>query len=271
MEEQQYKAEQMERPPKTYRFFTWQLIKVALTVEYKKSFVGLFWLLILPLISVIIWTLLNGAGVIEPGPIGIPYAAYVLLSTSIWGFFADIYLSASQVLTNHSRIILTADFPLRTLVGERLVVHIIRFSIPLVLNLLVLTYFGVDFGWKSVLFPLAIIPLMLLGAGIGLLVALFRVVVMDVAQLADQSIKLLMYLSPVVYSPRIEIGWLAEVINYNPLTYLLGFPRDLLALNHWFKPYYFLLVSAGTLLFFGWAVRVFTRNTRKIMERLVNN
>ncbi|RMF01362.1 MAG: hypothetical protein D6772_04905 [Bacteroidetes bacterium] len=260
-----------QRPPKAYRFFTWQLIRVALTAEYKKSFVGLLWLLILPLISVVIWTLLNGAGVINPGPIGVPYPAYVLLSTSIWGFFADIYSTTSQVLTNHSRILLTAHFPLRTLITERIVVHLIRFSIPLILNLLVLVYFGVDFGWKAWYFPFAIVPLMLLGAGLGLLVSLFRVLILDVAQLADQSIKLLMYLSPVVYSPRLEAGWLADVIYYNPLTYLLGYPRDLLTLNRWFEPTNFAIVTVGTLLFFAWSVRVFQRHTRKAMERLINN
>lgn len=271
MQVKQRTEEEEGRAPKAYKFFTWQLIRVAFTVEYKKSFIGVFWLLILPLISVVVWILLNGAGVIDPGPIGVPYAAYVLLSTAIWRFFADLYTSTSQVLTNHARIILTAEFPMRSLIIERVAVHLIRFSIPLVLNVVVLLFFNVEFGWRALLFPLAIIPLMLLAVGIGLIIALFRVLIMDVAQLADQVIKLLMYVTPVVYGPRIKVGWLAEVISYNPLTYLLGFPRDLLTMNQWFKPNYYLGVTLATLIFVWWSIRLFERNSRKIMERLINN
>jgi lipopolysaccharide transport system permease protein len=37
-----------------------------------------------------------------------------------------------------------------------------------------------------------------------------------------------MYLTPIVYAPKVEVSFLANIISLKPLTYLVGFSRDLL-------------------------------------------
>jgi len=68
---------------KNYRFLIIQLVRIDILSGYKKSYVGILWMVIYPILSVIIWVILNGAGIIQPGESSIPYPAYVLLSTSI--------------------------------------------------------------------------------------------------------------------------------------------------------------------------------------------
>jgi lipopolysaccharide transport system permease protein len=141
-----------------YRFFLWQLIRINLLVGFKKSFVGILWLFILPVIAVFVWILLNGAGIIEPGETPIPYPAYVLLSTSIWGFFYEVYGTISKVISNNGKIMIMTKFPHEVLVMERIVVHVIRFVIPLIVNIVAILLFGVKLSWWSLLFPLSLIP-----------------------------------------------------------------------------------------------------------------
>ncbi len=254
-----------------YRFFVRRLIEISLTTDYKRSFIGLTWLVILPLVSVVIWILLNGAGVISPGKTAIPYPAYVLLSTSIWGFFAEFYRSTSRVFITYGRMMSMVDFPRGTVLLEVLAVHLIRFAIPFSLNVIVLLLFGVRFTWWALLFPLTLVPLLLAGAAVGLLVALLRIVAVDISNLADEGIRLLMFLTPVIYAPRINLGALSFIIELNPMTYLISFSRDLLTKGTFYEPTYYLLTLGGTLLLFVGSARLYRRAQPRIIERLINN
>ncbi|MBR9919598.1 MAG: ABC transporter permease [Bacteroidetes bacterium] len=254
-----------------YRFFLRQLVRINMLVGFKKSFIGLLWLFILPVIAVFVWILLQGAGIVDPGKTDIPYPAYVLLSTSIWGFFIEIYRTVSQVLSGNGKIMIMTKFPHEVLVAEKIIVHLIRFAIPLAVNLVALLLFGIKFSWLSLLFPFTLIPLLLLGVSIGLIVALLRVVAVDISSLIDEFMRFLMYLTPIVYAPRVEIGWLSGIVEYNPLTYLIGFSRDILTTGSFYEPQKYLIWTGISILFFIVVVRFFFRVESRMLERLINN
>jgi lipopolysaccharide transport system permease protein len=149
-------------------------------------------------------------------------------------------------------------------------VHLINFSVPFAINILVLLLYGIPFTWLSLLFPLTLIPLLLLGVGIGLFVSMLRVVGEDFSRIIDQFIGFLMFLTPIIYAPKVQISWLAGIVAYNPLTYLIGFSRDVLVNGTFTHPTIYLVTSAVSIAFFLFAVRVFMRSERKLLERLIN-
>lgn len=213
---------------RTYWFLVRQLVKVEIQAEFRRSFLGLGWLIIAPLIAVAVWILLNGAGVIDPGATSMPYPAYVLLSTSIWGFFAEAYLRCGRLLESYGRLLINTPFPVETLLAQAVIVHLIRFVIPLGLNLIVLLVFRVRLTPTALLFPFALLPLLLLGCGLGLLITPLRIIATDISRVSDEGVRLLMYLTPIVYAPKVEVSFLANIISLKPLTYLVGFSRNLL-------------------------------------------
>lgn len=251
-------------------FLVWQLVRVNVTSMYKRSFIGLSWMVITPLLAVVAWVLLQGAGIMNPGDTAIPYPAYVLLSTSIWSFFVGAYQVTSNVLVQSGRLMITIRFPHVVLVAERVLVHLISFVIPFVINLLVLLLYGIPFTFWSLLFPLTLIPLLFVGVGLGLLVALMRVVAVDMAMLIDKMVGFLMFLTPIIYAPKVSLPILAKVVSYNPLTYLIGFSRDLLTAGTFFSPEIYLVVSLGSVLFLAFGFWGFTKFERKLVERMIN-
>ena len=252
-------------------FFVRQLVFITIIGDLKRSALGLLWLFILPIFSAIVWLVLHGAGIIDPGNIEIPYPAYVLLSTSIWAFFSDIYKSTSNIIMQNSKVITMTSFPHELLILSKIIVHLINFSIPLLVNIVILYFFGIRFDWVAILFPLSLLPLLLMGLSIGLIVALFRVVAVDLSKMIDQAILFLMFLTPVVYSSKIKISWLSGIIKYNPMTYLIGFSRDLLTKGVFYEPKLYLLCSIITFVFFTLSIRLFLKAEPKIIEKLINN
>jgi len=247
-----------------------QLTIVDITNVYKRSFIGLSWLVLTPIIAVIVWILLNGAGIFEPGDTVIPYPAYVLLSTSIWSFFQGAYMVASNVIIKNGRFMVTAKFPHEVIVAQQMVLHSINFVIPFLINIIVLLIYGVKFSWIAILFPLTLIPLLFLGTALGLIVALMRVVAVDFSRLADHAIAFLMFLTPIVYAPKISVGWLSDIIKVNPLTYLVGFSRDLLTTGVFTQTKWYMIVSLASLIVFVICFRLFMKYESKLLERLIN-
>ncbi len=254
---------------RTYSFFIRQLVKITFLEDFKRSHLGLLWLFILPIIAAVAWIALNGAGVIEPGDIGVPYPAFVLLSTAIWGFFIEIYRNTSSIFLSGGRMKLMASFPYEAFVAEKIIVHLVRFVIPFLINIIVLLLFGVRFTWTILLFPFSLIPLFLLGLSIGLIVSLFRVLLEDLAILIDQGMGFLMFFTPVVYSPDLKLGFLSKVIQVNPLTYLVGFSRDLLIKGTFYEPWTWAACSLFSMLAFLIAVYIFAVAEPRVIERLI--
>lgn len=252
-----------------YRFLVWQLIRTSILGQYKKSFIGMAWMFILPLLAVAVWVVLHGAGVLRPGDTDdVPYPVYVLLSTSIWAFFLDIYRNSSQAIISHGRLMVMKDFPPEVLILQKTGEHLINFIIPLAINIVVLLIFGIRFEWVALLFPLSLIPLLLLGLSIGMVIAVIRVVAMDIATIVDEGMKLLMFLTPVVYTARVEVSWLREIIMWNPLTYLIGFSRELLTRGTLYEPVMYLICSGVSLLIFVLALIFFRNTSKRALERL---
>lgn len=252
---------------KRYAFLVRQLVRVNLRSGVRRSFIGMSWLVILPLFSVAVWVLLNRAGIVDPGNTEIPYPAFVLLSTSIWGFFAELAKSMSRMLENNGRTLTQTPFPAEVLVAENIVVHLIKFSIPFALNIIVLLAFGVRFSVVALLFPLTLLPLLLLGTAVGLIMSILRVVALDLSNLADEGLRVLMFLTPVVYTPKLDMGWASKIVAANPLTYLVSFSRDVLTTGTFFAPRTYLICVGATLLLFFAALRVFWLAQPRVTER----
>ena len=82
------------------RELVWQLFKRDFLASYKKSFIGFTWLFIMPIIGILSWVFMQKTGLLRPGSVGIPYPAYVLIGTSMWGLFIGFYMSGRETLSS---------------------------------------------------------------------------------------------------------------------------------------------------------------------------
>ena len=238
-------------------------------MSYKKSFLGMTWLFLTPIMGIISWVFMNATGVLAPGDVGIPYPAYVLLSTSIFGLFGGFFNAASGTLTAGIGFINQVNYPHDVMLIKQALVQLAGFIITFLINIVVLLIFGVIPSWMVVLLPVFILPIFFLGSAVGLFSTIIGTVATDLNKLIAFAIGLLLYLTPVIYSPKVQNPVLQTIIKWNPLTYLIGGARDAIIygrIEH-FSSY---LISVGvSLVLFLFMWRVFYITEEKIIEKMI--
>ncbi len=250
------------------RELIWQLFKRDYIGKYKKSYLGLAWVVLAPIIGVVSWVFLKSAGLLNPGDVGIPYPAYVLMGTSMWGLFMGCFTQSSETLSSVSGIITQVNFPREAVLLKQMAMHLSNFLVALALNLIVLLIFGiVPSGW-TLLLPLVILPLLLLSMAFGLMVSLVSVVAVDIKMLVNAALGLVIFIIPIIYSDNTGNALLKGIIRLNPLTYLVCSARDIIIYGRLYSVTGYVISSVLSLLFFLVVCRLFFVSEDKIIERL---
>lgn len=246
-----------------------QLFKRDFFMAYRKSLLGITWIFISPILGIISWVFMNAAGILNPGNVGIPYPAYVLLSSSIWGLFMGFYSSAAGTLGAGGGIIMQVKYPHEVLLVQQTAQHLANFMLSFIMNIAVLLAFGVIPDWKIILFPILALPLFFLGAGIGLVASVINVVSPDLYRGINFVMGILMFVTPVIYSSKVENPILQQIMHYNPLTYLIGGFRDVIIYGRLDSPDRYLFATLFAFLAFMFAWRLFYISEEKVIEKMI--
>jgi lipopolysaccharide transport system permease protein len=251
------------------RELIWQLFKRDLLAGYKKSFVGFAWMFISPLMGIVSWVFLYKTGMFNPGELGIPMPAYVLLGTSAWGLFMGFYGSAASTLGAGSGLLMQVNYPHEALLFKQVANQLANYSINFLMNVVVLLAFKVVPSWGILLFPLVALPMFFLGCALGLMVALISVVAVDLTRFIGIGMSVLMYCTPVIYSPKNPSALVQFLNTWNPLTYLVCSCRDMIIYGRLYHPAGYFIAAGVALLAFLVSWRLFYVSEDKIIERMV--
>lgn len=250
------------------RELVFQLFRRDFLAVYKKSFLGIFWILLLPVLGIVPVIFMKAANILQPGVSGVPYAVFALFSMTLWQMFAGVVGLSSQALSSASSLILQVKFAHETLLIKQCAQQLAISLLALAVSILVFLVSGFIPRWEIVFLPLMILPILSLGAGIGFFLAVISVVITDLERALAYVLQLLLYLTPVVYTADVEQPLLRLVIDWNPLTYLIGDVRDVVLFGSIRHPdrYAWACAFAFAVFLFGW--RMFFLSEEHVIERL---
>lgn len=259
----------MSRNVWTSRELIWQLFKRDFLAVYKKSFLGFAWIFIMPIAGVISWIFLRKSGVLKPGNVGIPYTAYVLVGTSMWGFFMRLFQAASSSLHSGRALVMQVSFPHEALLFKQAAQQVATFAIAFVLNIAVLLVYRITLSWWILAFPLVAFPLFLFATAFGLVVAMISIVAVDVERVINMGMGFLMYLTPVIYASSGKPALVQSINRWNPLTHLVCSCRDIVVYGRLYDTNGYLWSSAVAFVLFLIAWRMFYVGEQKLIERMI--
>jgi len=251
------------------RELIWQLFKRDFLATYKKSFIGITWIFFSPLVGIISWVFLQMTGLLRPGEVGVPYPVYVLIGTSMWGLFMGFFSSAKATLTAGQGLVMQVNYPHEALLFKQTAQHLANFLIAFIMNIIVILLFGVIPSWEIIFFPLVVIPLFFLGAAFGLFVSMLSIVAVDIDKIVTMGFGLLLYITPVIYSDKVDSKFVQLIIKWNPLTYLVCSARDIIIYGRLYDTTGYFICAGISLLLFLISWRLFYVSEDKIIERMI--
>lgn len=225
------------------RELAWRLAVRDISAQYRQTALGLLWVLILPLANTAVWIFLNSSGIVQVRETPLPYAVYVFTGTVLWAIFMDAMNAPLQQTTAAKVMLAKINFPREALVLSGILQTLFNGGIKIALLLVTLLIFGIYPDWRLLLFPLAVLSLILTGTMLGLLLTPVGILYTDIGKGLPLVLQFLMYVTPVVFP--MPTGGVAEAIFvWNPLTpliltardWLTGFPPEYLG--------YFLVINA---------------------------
>ena len=247
------------------RELIWRLFIRDWSARYKQTALGYIWTIVMPFIAIGTFMFLNRAGILNIGPTGMPYPLFALIGLAVWQLFATGINSGCNSIVTAGSMISKINFPLEALVFASTAQAVFEFLVKSALIIVFFFVFRFVPSWGIILFPLAVIPMLVLTLGLSLILSLINGVLRDTANIVTILTMFLMFLTPVLYPVSTDKSILFKL---NPLAPLVTAPRDLIVHGRINDPVDFFISSVLSFLVFFICWRVFYIAKTKIPERV---
>lgn len=260
-----------------FRELIHRLVLRNVSGQFRQSFLGYLWVLLPPIGTTIIFSLLQRAQVVAiTMPEGsMPYPIFALLGATIWGYFTQVVMMATTSISNAGALVSKIYFPREILVFSAVgnaVVNLLIRLVVVVLSFAALRYIP---HIQSIGYLLLLIPFTLFGVGIGLLLAPINTMMNDVSRMLEFVFQFGMLLAPTVYPTPVlsDTSGTWEVALYwahhvNPVSHYLYALHQLVEQGSltWTPGLQFSIAVSFVLFFAGW--RFFHATETLLAERL---
>jgi lipopolysaccharide transport system permease protein len=199
-----------------YRELLFLLVWREVSVRYSQTVVGIFWVILQPMLSALIFAVVFGLFVKMPSE-GLPYLVFAYSGTLIWGLFAQGIDRASGSIVADEQLIRRVYFPRWIIPMASVGSTAIDFTICNLLLLVILFFYAVPLTWHLVFFLPATALVFLLATSLGLATAALNAKYRDFRLLVTFGLQLFQFLSPVFYSLQIVPRDLLPFMYLNPM------------------------------------------------------
>lgn len=191
----------------------WRDIKV----RYKQTLLGILWIILQPIVTIIIFSALFGNLLGVPSG-GVPYPIFLYSALLPWQYFAAALSRASISMVGSAGIINKVYFPRLILPISAVLGGLVDFGIASIVFASLMIYFRVVPTAAVVFLPAFLFLALLTALGFGLWLSALNVRYRDINYLIPFLIQTWMFLTPVIYSTTLlpeEYRW---VLSLNPMT-----------------------------------------------------
>ena len=207
-----------------YRYLLVELVKKNIKLKYRRSYLGILWTMIEPLLTMIVLSVVFGTLLGRKGADPrVPFAVYVLTGRLLYSFFSSATNSAMKSIRSNSGMIKKVYVPKYMYPLSGIISNFVIFLISLIVLILVIVFFLITGKYRAPITPYmftAIIPLINLfffSTGVGMVLSTLAVFFRDLEYLWSVLLMLIMYCSAIFYYAESMSGTSLRLIKFNPL------------------------------------------------------
>ena len=198
-----------------YRFLLMELVKKGIRLKYRRSYLGIVWSLLEPLLTMIVLTIVFGT---LYGNTDKTFPIYILTGRLLYTYYSNSTKVALKTIRANSGMIKKVYVPKYLYPLASILYNYVIFLISLIVLALVSAVLGIKPTIYMVQIPVALILILLLSYGSGMILATIGVFFRDMEYLWSVALMLVMYTCAIFYYPsRLLKSGFAWILKYNPL------------------------------------------------------
>ena len=190
-----------------YRRLLWDLAIKDIKVRYRSPALGFLWAILMPLFMVLIFKFVFST-ILKAQVENYPFFIYIMTAVFPWTYFSSSVGAATESIFSNRELIKKTYFPRQIIPISVVAANLINFLPALIVMLLILAFFRMQFTILILLVPFVILLQTVLTIGLALIVSSLQVILHDVKYIVELLLIAWFYFSPGFYS-------LAMVANFS--------------------------------------------------------
>lgn len=199
-----------------YKFLLFELVKKNIKLKYRRSYLGILWTLIEPLLTTVVLSLVFGY-LFKEGK-GLYFPVYILTGRLLYSFFADSTKAAMKSIRSNAGMIKKVYVPKYIYPLSSILSSYITFLLSLIVLIGALIFFHVPITIYMIFAIIPLIILLIMALGVGILLSTMAVFFRDLEYLWGVVLMLIMYCCAIFY--RVDYQHNTDLLHYlkfNPL------------------------------------------------------
>lgn len=250
-----------------YRLF--RLASYELKAQNNGTVFGFFWNLLNPALQILIYWFVFEIGLNTASPRdGYPYIIWMIFGIMPWFYMSNSLVGSTGAILNFSGVLKRMNFPPAVVPVKTVLSSFLSHLLAMCVVFAIFFTCGYGLGANAILIFYFMFCSLAFLVGYALFASAVTVVFRDFQKLMNSIIRLLFYLSPVVWNQERLPENLQFVLKLNPLAYIIDGYRESILYNHsllfhWKQGIYF---WAFTLLLFAFGCTVHMRLRKQFMD-----
>ncbi|MEO7961263.1 MAG: ABC transporter permease [Ginsengibacter sp.] len=207
----------------SFRHLLFSLVRREFLLSYQQTLLGPFWIVFQPLLTlvtyILVFTKMIGVSVGT-----IPPVLFYFSGILLWNFFSDSFGGIYNTFRDNIQLFSKVYFPRIIMPVSFLATHFIRMLMQLVFLFLMMAFYiifrGIHIPFHLVMlaFPIAILCTGIISLSLGLIVSVLTAKYRDIGNLVTLIIRMLMFVTPVIYPLASIPSGVRWIVLLNPLT-----------------------------------------------------
>ncbi|ABQ26538.1 ABC transporter permease [Geotalea uraniireducens] len=199
-----------------YREMLYFLVWRDVIVRYKQTALGAAWVILQPLITMLIFTLIFGNFAKIPSD-GIPYPVFAFSALLPWSYFSQALAKSSSSVVNSSNLVTKIYFPRLLIPLAASVSPVVDLFFSFLVLLVLMAWFNIAPTWGLLALPLFLGLAIMTALAVGLWTSALNVRYRDVGNIILFLSQVWMYASPVAYPvSMVPVKW-RLLYSLNPM------------------------------------------------------
>ena len=247
---------------KKYRFLLRELVKKGIKLKYRRSYLGILWTLLEPLLTTCVLTIVFGTFF---GKDDKTFPVYILTGRLLYSFFSSGTKAAMKSIRQHAGMIKKVYVPKYIYPLSSVLFNFVIFAISLIVLVGATLVFGVYPNLWLLTAILPLIMLLLLTFGAGMILSTLSVFFRDLEYLWDVALMLIMYTCAIFYKVE-KLGTYQWVFKINPLFAIIkDFRAAVYGQNMFHEPAWVIMPAVLSVLSVLVGVLMFKKNQDKFI------